>query len=146
MTAMNSLSFTTQPHPEWDKKIASGLHQECEGLTGRPEEFKTRTFYAKIDDIFVGGIISEQHGEILWIDSIWVEPKFRKYGIGSQLLEKAFLFAIQNKAKEMQLNTYFQEAHSFFLACSFEDVVSVPNWKYGLTCYLMRKALCPPKG
>ena len=43
--------------------------------------------------------------------------------------------------KEMQLNTYFQEAHAFFLTCDFQDVSSIPNWKYGLTCYFMRKML-----
>jgi GNAT superfamily N-acetyltransferase len=81
------------------------------------------------------------HGNILWIDSIWVEPHFRKQNIGSRLLEQTFLYAIHNKAKEVQLNTYFQEAHFFFLKNDFEDVAMIPNWKYGLTCYFMRKAL-----
>jgi N-acetylglutamate synthase-like GNAT family acetyltransferase len=136
---MNTLSFTTIAHPEWDKKIATGLRKECELLTDSRKGFKQHTIYVKSGDTFVGGMSIEQHGEILWIDSLWVEPHFRKQGIGNKLLQKAILFATQNKIKEVQLNTYFQESHSFFLTYDFEDVAVIPHWKYGLDCYLMRK-------
>ncbi|MBY0501531.1 MAG: GNAT family N-acetyltransferase [Alphaproteobacteria bacterium] len=138
---MDFLSFTTHTNSQWDKRIAIGLRHECEARTGDSEEFITHTIYAKIGDNFVGGIICEQHNEILWIDSLWVEIAFRKQGRGAQLVEQACLFGIQNKAKEVQLNTYFHEAHAFFLKWGFKDVAVIPNWKYGLTCYLMRKKL-----
>lgn len=138
---MTFLSYTTHTNPEWDKKITTSLRQECEARTGILEDFKPLTIYAKFADLFVGGLISEQHGDILWIDSIWVEPEFREQGRGAELLEQAFLYAAQHKAKEVQLNTYFHEAHAFFLKCGFEDVTVIPNWKYGLTCYLMMKML-----
>lgn len=112
---MNSLSLTTIAHPEWDKKIEAGLRKDCEVLTGMTEDSKNHNIYVKNRDIFAGGIRIELHGDILWIDSIWVEPRFRKQGIGNTLLQKAILFATRNKVKEIQLNTYFQEAHTFFL-------------------------------
>lgn len=136
---MNSLSFITRSNPEWDKKIASDLRKECEALTGIKEDFQTHNFYVKKGEVFVGGITIEQHGDILWVDSIWIEPAFRKQSIGRTLIERIFPLATQHKTTEIQLNTYFKEAHDFFLACGFEDVVAIPNWKYGLTCYLMRK-------
>ncbi len=138
---MTSFSFTTHPNPEWDKKITTGLRLKCETRMSRFEGFITHTIYAKLGETFAGGISFERYNEILWIDSLWVELAFRKQGRGVQLLEQAFLFAIQNRAKEIQLNTYFHEAHAFFLKCGFEDVAAIPNWKYGLTCYLMRKIL-----
>ncbi len=132
-------SFTTLSNPEWDKKIEAGLLKECAALTSSSVTSKTHHIYVKHDDTFVGGIKFEQHAHILWVDSIWIEPPFRKQGVGRALLQEAHLFAIQNKVQEMQLNTYFQEAHTFFLTCGFEDVAVIPNWKWGLTCYLMRK-------
>ena len=138
---MNSLSYTTLSHPEWAKKIAVGLRKECEVLTGLSEDFKTHTIYVKNGETFAGGLSMEQHREILWIDSFWIEPSFRKQGIGKALLQKAILFATQNKAKEIQLNTFFEEAQRFFLTCGFETVTVIPHWKYGLDCYLMRKIL-----
>jgi GNAT superfamily N-acetyltransferase len=70
-----------------------------------------------------------------------VEPHFRKQGVGKLLIEKALLLVAKNKVKEVQLNTYFKEAHDFFLACDFEGMAAILNWKYGLTCYLMRKRM-----
>lgn len=138
---MDSLSFTNESHPEWDKKITSGLHKECEGLTGPVEDFKTQKIYVTVANSFAGGLVFELHGDILWIDSIWVEPTFRKKGLGKQLLEKALVFATQNNVQQIQLNTYFSKAHAFFLTCGFEDVAVIPNWKWGLTCYLMRRMI-----
>ena len=138
-TAVNELTFITENNSEWNEKIAAGLRKECETLAGIANDFKAHNIYVKSGSTFVGGIIFEHHGDILWIDSLWVEPKFRRKGIASQLLEKAMLFATQKKVKEVQLNTYFPESHTFFLSCVFKDVSIIPNWKYGLTCYLMRK-------
>lgn len=138
---MTSFSLTTLNNLEWDKKIASGLYRECAQLTGRTEVFKNHTLYVKSDNTFAGGVHVEHHDSILWIDSIWVEPTFRKQGVGRRLLQEVHVFTTKHKAKEMQLNTYFQNAHAFFLTCDFEDVAVIPHWKWGLTCYLMRKSV-----
>ena len=136
---MTDFLFITLSNPAGDKKIEMGLRKECEVLTGLKENFETHSVYVKKGNTFVGGISVEHHGHILWIDSLWIEPPFRKQGIGRMLIEKALLLGAPNKIKEVQLNTYFKETHDFFLTCGFEDVAEIPHWKYGLTCYLMRK-------
>lgn len=138
---MSSLSFTTHPHPAWDKKIEEGLYKKCEALTGHRESLEPLTIYAESDGVFMGGITIEQHSSILWIDSLWVEPNFRKRGIGQGLMKQAFLYARKGNTTEIQLNTFFLTAHDFFLSQCFEDIAVIPNWKYGLDCYLMRKWL-----
>jgi len=140
-TVMSSLAFTTRPHPAWDKKIEEGLYKACEALTGLRKSLEPFTIYAESDGVFMGGITIEQYGDILWIDSLWVEPNFRKRGIGQELIQQAFLYATKRNATEVQLHTFFPTAHAFFLSQDFEDVAVVPNWKYGLDCYLMRKKL-----
>lgn len=138
---MTTFSFTSIPNSEWHKKIEAGLRKECEALIGIKNLFKVHSIYVKNEDTFVGGMIVEHHGDILWIDAIWVEPNYRRKGIGKRLFQESQVFASQNKVKVIQLNTYFQKAHDFFLACGFEDVALIPNWKYDLTCYLMRKIM-----
>lgn len=133
------LIFTTVPAPEWEKKIAAELRKECSSLAGISQDFKPHTIYAMLEEKFAGGVMIEQYGNVLWIDGIWVEPNYRKHGIGKQLMQKAALWAIENDATEIQLNTYFKDAHPFFLTCGFEDVAIIPNWKYSLDCYLMRR-------
>ncbi len=138
---VNFLSLITTPNPEWDKKIAFGIRTKCEALAGIKADFQTQSFYVKNGETFTGGISVEQHGDILWSDSLWVEPHFRKKGIGKMLIENIMHFSVAEKAKDVPLNTYFKEAHAFFLACGVEDVAEIPHWKYDLTCYLMRKNL-----
>lgn len=138
---MISLTFTTQNHPEWNKKIDAGLVNTLNTLTSQKETFKPHRIYAQSNNIFVGGLTLEQHGDILWIDALWVDETDRNKGIGQQLIQQALLYASQHSAKELQLNTFFSESHTFFLSQGFEDVVIIPNWKYGLTCYLMRKQI-----
>lgn len=137
----SQLTFSTISTPKWDKKIIDGLHKECSSLTGISEDFKPHTIYGMVEDKFAGGIVLEQHGNILWVDALWVETSFRNHGIGKQLMEKTVLWASQNNATEIQLNTYFKDAHGFFLSCGFEDVAVIANWKYGLSCYLMRRSI-----
>lgn len=129
------------PHPKWDKEIKAGLYQKGEEVLGNRIDFNTQGIYASLNNIFVGGILFEIHSDILWIDSIWVKPSFRNKELGKTLLQQAILFATQHEIKQLQLNTYFKEAHIFFLSCGFEDVAIIPFWKYGLDCYLMRKVL-----
>ena len=135
---VNKLVYTTIPAPAWDKKITNGLRIKCSLLTGLSEESKPHTLYATDEGKFAGGIVFEQRGNILWIDAIWVEPNYRKHGTGKQLMQKANQFAAQKNVTEIQLNTYFKDVHDFFLTCGFEDVAVIPNWKYGLDCFLMR--------
>lgn len=111
----------------------------CGVLAGLTQTFMPHMVYAVSTHTFVGGIGVEQHGDILWIDALWIEPDYRKKGIGQQLMGQAFLYAAQQNAKELQLNTFFPKAHTFFLSRGFEDVAVIPHWKYGLECYLMRR-------
>jgi len=137
-----NISFLTKGDPDLDKKIGDGLHSELQTLSRiAVTDFKTHSIYAFSGVIFAGGIIIEKLGNILWIDSIWVDPKFRDKGIGRQLMLQTLSFADKNNIRQIQLNTFFPEAQSFFSNCGFKDLATIRDWKYGLECYLMRKML-----
>jgi len=110
---MSSMTFTTYPHPVWDKKIAEGLYEECEVLTGHRKSLEPLTIYAESDGVFRGGITIEQDGKILWIDSLWVDPDFRKQAVGQKLLEQAFLWATKGNATEYNSTPSFQLPMTF---------------------------------
>jgi len=135
------LTFMTTPNSQWDTRIDGGVHQELDARTDSPQIFESHHLYAFEGDIFAGGVLFQQQGESLWIDSFWVEKPFRNRGIGTALLHHVTLFAGRLHCKNIQLNTYFLEAKSFFLHSGFEEVARIPQWKFGLECCFMRKRL-----
>lgn len=137
----SSVAFSYDPDSSFDEKISCALRRQCEDLTGIKADFEQVNVYSKHNDINIAGAICYIHGEILWCDSIYVEETFQNKGFGRQLIAKLFDIAITQNLREIQLNTYFPKAHMFFKKSGFEEVAVIPNWKYDLTCYLMRKII-----
>ncbi|MBP6985192.1 MAG: GNAT family N-acetyltransferase [Alphaproteobacteria bacterium] len=137
----SGLHFMMSKNPIFDVQMSRELRMELEMLTGITDDFLEQNIYAFDGDEPVAGARAEVHGKILWIDSIFVKDTYRTKGLGSELLNLVEQYAGEVNAKEIQLNTFFPEAHKFFLKCGFEDIAIVPDWKYGLTCYMMRKTL-----
>lgn len=137
----SSVAFSYASDSSFDEKISCALRRQCEDLTGIKTDFEQVNVYLKHNDINIAGAICYIHGEILWCDSIYVEETFQNKGFGRQLISKLFDIAITRNLREIQLNTYFPKAHMFFKKSGFEEVAVIPNWKYDLTCYLMRKII-----
>lgn len=137
----SGLHFIMSKNPRFDAEMRQGLRLELEKLTGIMGAFPEQNIYALDGEEPVAGARAEVHGKILWIDNIFVKEPYRTKGLGRELLDLLERYAAEVNAKEIQLNTFFPEAHEFFLKCGFEYVATIPNWKYGLGCYLMRKTL-----
>ncbi len=133
--------FLYKTDPDFEGKISKALRRECETLTGIKTDFQKISVYLKKDTEIIAGVIGYIQGKILWCDSIYVEDTFQNKGLGRQLISKLSDIAPTHHCREIQLNTYFPKALEFFKKCGFEEVAVVPNWKYGLTCYLLRKVI-----
>jgi ribosomal protein S18 acetylase RimI-like enzyme len=134
-----SLTFSDMPDSNFDDKIAKALCRECKKLIDIKSDFERLSVYLRKGGHTVAGTICYIHGKILWCDSIYVEEAFQNMRLGSQLISKLLEIAIARNLREIQLNTYFQKSYVFFRKCGFEEIAVIPNWKYDLTCYLMRK-------
>jgi GNAT superfamily N-acetyltransferase len=135
----NDLTFSDIPDPNFNDKISKALRCECEKLTGIKNNFDQLNLYLKKGSHTIAGVIYYIHGKILWCDSIYVEEAFQNKKFGSQLISRLLEIALARNLREIQLNTYFSKAYVFFKKCGFEEIAVIPNWKYDLTCYLMRK-------
>ncbi len=136
-----SIYFTQDVDKNFDVKASQALLQECNNRMGLKGEFKRISLYAKHSNKTVAGAIGFVHGQIMWIDSIYVEEAFQNKGLGGQIISELTQIAEKYNLREMQLNTYFPRAFAFFKKYGFEEVAAVPGWKYDITCYLMRKII-----
>lgn len=137
----SGIHFMRSKNPPFNAEIQQGLRAELEKLTGISEEFPEQNIYAFDGDSPVAGARAELHGDILWLDSIFVKQSYRTEGLAKELLSLLEQYGHEVNAKEIQLNTFFPDAHAFFLRRGFEDIATLPKWKYGLECYLMKKSV-----
>ena len=130
-------------NPEWDKVVQEGLIEAFNDHVPQAREFKpmSHSIYGIEKGELVGGVLVDLYGDTLWIDALWVSPHHRFKKLGSQLMAEALRFARLNRCKEIQLNTYFHDVRDFYIKCGFEMTAHIPNWKYSLDCYLMRRIL-----
>lgn len=135
-----SITFTKFRNQEWENKVYQELTAYLEVMTDRHLP-SNQGIYCFHETHHIGGILFQVQGAILWVDGIFVNEKFRGNGIGRKLIEEVVKYANQNNIKEIQTNTYFEQARNFFKACQFDEITSLPNWKYGSTCYFMKKCL-----
>lgn len=135
-----SISFSNFLNPAWKDKIELELDTYLEENTGL-NVIQSQGIYCFYETQHIGGVIFKKQGNIIWIDGLYVDPLFRRQKIGTKLLEQVNEYAQLNPVQYLQLNTYFSEARDFFQSCEFEEIANLPNWKYGLTCYFMQKAI-----
>ncbi len=135
------MQFSTTPNAEFNEEIQGALRFECEKLTGKSEDYKSHTIYLLEGDLINAGVIVEVHGAILWIDSIYVVESRRRQGLAKELIRQVMEYARAVGARELQLNTFFPDAFQIFVKLEFEVVAVIPNWKYGLTCHMMRRSI-----
>lgn len=108
------ITYSRNPQPELNDKIETGLIQELEKLKGRPCPSDSYSLYAYDGENLIGGIIFEQHDDVLWIDSLWVDEFHRDQRIGQKLLQQVVDFAHKNCCDKIQLTTYFSDSLPFY--------------------------------
>jgi GNAT superfamily N-acetyltransferase len=135
-----SITFTNFRNPAWEEKIFLELHTHLEKETGL-HTVPAQGFHSFFETQHIGSVIFKKQGHILWIDGLFVDAVFRRQKIGTKLIDQVIEFSMTNDVKWVQLNTFFPEARDFFKSCQFEETASLPNWKYGLTSYFMKRTL-----
>jgi len=136
-----SITYTNFRNPAWEEKINIELNTYLDIHTGH-HVVQSQGLYAFHETQLIGGIIYIKTGpKTVWIDGIFVDPKFRRQKIGSNLVGQVINSVKEEGINCLQLNTYFVEGRDFFKSCAFEEVTNIPNWKYELTNYFMKKSL-----
>lgn len=135
-----SITFTSFRNPAWEDKIDLELNTQLESKTGL-HKAQSQGIYSFYETQHIGGAIFQKQGNIIWLEGFYIDTAFRRKGIGRKLIQEVIEYGQQHQVQTLQLNTYFEEARDFFKSCNFEEITSIPNWKYGLTCYFMKKKL-----
>ena len=139
------IELTRKPSAEDAKTISDGLvqfnHEAIPDL--EPQETTINFSIFARDDAgkITGGLRASCYWNILHIELVWVSEEARGKNIGSQMIEKAEAFAIENGFERALLDTTTWQAKPFYEKLGYEVFGTLPDHPKGHALHFMTKKL-----
>lgn len=108
--------------------------------TQSKEPEKINLFVKDENENVVGGILTVVYRYMMYVETLWIEPNYRKYGYGRLLMNDAEQIARSKGCTQIELNTFNFQAPEFYKRLGYE-VFGESSYKEGFTRYYMRKWL-----
>jgi GNAT superfamily N-acetyltransferase len=87
----------------------------------------------------IAGLYGEAYFESFEIDRLWVAEVHRHQGLGSQLLQKALTFGLEQNCRFCHLTTFSFQAPNFYTQQGFEIVGELKDFPPGFSKYWLRR-------
>jgi DNA-binding protein Fis/ribosomal protein S18 acetylase RimI-like enzyme len=146
MGIMPELSFQFRtPTPAETAFTAGELLEHSRAETGLSVEHQPFGLFAYSGDKMIGSIIGKVFFNWLHLDLIWVDGKYRRGGIGKNLMIRAL-----EKAKEMGLSgievwTQSWQAPEFYRKLGYEEFAVIDDFTPGRKRYAFRYSIGKPQ-
>lgn len=143
--AISTVKFELSESPSQEKvseltsRFEVFMRQKIPNL---PPQSEDKIFMVKAVDCskrFVGGILANCYWNGLEIDTLWVEDSERGKGLGSNLVNQAEAFGVENGAVVSFLKTV--EAKGFYEKLGYEVYGVLEDRPIGTVIYHMKKRL-----
>lgn len=92
-------------------------------------------FYVISDNQIIGGIIARKKMQWLDVDILFINEKYRKQGIGSQLINKVIEYSKKEELVGVHLYTLDFQAKGFYEKQGFKLIAEIKDWPKGITRY-----------
>lgn len=107
-----------------------------------PFDHKEIAFAAKDEKgKWVGGLTGRTYWGWLFVNLLWVDKKFRKEGLGTQLLQKAESLAKKRGCKYVHLDTFTFQAPEFYKKLGFKRFGLLKPFPRGASRYYFYKKI-----
>jgi ribosomal protein S18 acetylase RimI-like enzyme len=116
------LTYTleSEPTPEEQYRIIDPLITYNEAQVGRRNK-KDFAFFVKSETgEFVGGLLGFTHFNHFFVSALYVDQKFRKAGIGRELMARAEALALEHGCDAIYLDTFDYQAPAFYEKLGFK--------------------------
>lgn len=139
---MNELTWALHDHvpPESGRIVDEGLGQSNESAAPVRDVVRLSCFASESGAI-VGGAVGRRWGECCELQQLWVEPGYRRRGIGSKLVRRFEAHAAERGCRTFYLETFSFQAPSFYRKLGYNAAAEIGGFPEGIVKYLMlRKA------
>jgi len=139
------IELTTSPSEEDAKTISQGLvdfnHEMVPDLEPQDAAINFSVFARDGDGKIFGGLRATCFWNTLHIELTWVSKEARGYGVGSDMVKKAELFALEHGFKQALLESTSWQAKPFYEMLGYQLMGSIKDYPKGHTCHFLTKKL-----
>ena len=136
------MQVRVEKHPDPDDvlRIEDRVRDETIAASGLAAEEELVVF-ARQDGELVGGCCGSTWGGTCELNSLWVDQRYRRRGVGGRLLAVAEAEARARGCHQVVLFTYRFQAPGFYERCGYRIVGRVDNYPMGAPALWFQKSL-----
>jgi GNAT superfamily N-acetyltransferase len=131
----------TRKTKSFKKRLAKRLRAYTQAKGGPFHEKEMVLGVAGEKGKWAGGLVGLTYWNVLYVDLLWVEAKYRKRGVGRQLLERAELEARQKGCTLAHVNTHSLQAPDFYRKMGYKVYGKLRGFPKGQSGYSFYKKL-----
>ncbi|MBB4826283.1 GNAT superfamily N-acetyltransferase [Sporosarcina luteola] len=146
------MNFQIETILKQDEAFAAFLHTKIRGYNNERSEHHAKAreegsvlpiFLIATDENqeWIGGIAAEVYWNWLEINHFWVHERYRRQGLGRQLLVKTEKIAIEKGAEKALVTTFEFQARSYYEEKGYEVVGKIKDYPPGCSYYTLVKLL-----
>ena len=135
---------TSEPTADQVAWLEDRIYEFNSGATGITGGSWLAIFVRDDAGRLIGGICGSAWGECVELRQVWVDPAWRRQGLGTRLLGVAEGEARRRGCRQIVLTTFTFQAPGFYARHGYEVVAQIDDHPRGHRSLLMRKRLGPP--
>jgi ribosomal protein S18 acetylase RimI-like enzyme len=129
-----------EPTPEERYLIIDPLIAFNEANAGPRNNQEFAFFVRSETNELVGGLLGNTHFNHFFVSAIFVDQRFRRHGIGRELMKRAEELALEHECDAIYLDTFDYQAPGFYLKLGFEVFGKLEDYPPGhQRFYLMKR-------
>ncbi|CZH01717.1 putative acetyltransferase [Legionella pneumophila] len=133
------LTYESEPRQEDIDFLSQGISEYAYLKKGQ-QPIETFAFFVRdADEVIIGGCNGSMYYGCLYIDQLWVDERYRKQGIGKQLIEKSEFLGKQKQCRFSTINTMDWEALGFYQKLGYQVEFQREGYKHHSTLYFLIK-------
>ena len=131
---------------ELQKEIHKGFNRHSLSTIGHEWRLDTYAFVAKDDEVLAGVCVVNFFWGVVHIKCLYVAEKYRKKGLGTNLVNSAIKYGLDNKFTFALVETMSYQALDFYKKMGFYLEFTQKGFSYGTSLHHLRKELKNSEG
>jgi ribosomal protein S18 acetylase RimI-like enzyme len=123
--------------PDAGRVVDDGLGQSNEAAAPLDEIKRLSCFASLTSGAVVGGAVGRIWGECCELQQLWVDPAYRRRGIGAKLVKLFETRAAERGCRTFYLDTFSFQAPAFYRKLGYQPAAEIRGFPDGIVKYVM---------